>query len=330
MLALRDTIHRYGGRVVLDVPAFELGDGATALVGPNGSGKSTLLRLLAALEPPENGVLTFEGRPLRTAADRRAARRHVTLVEQHPLLFDMSVTANLTDALRLRGDRRPGREHRIAEALDLVGARDLASRPARSLSGGETQRVAIARALLLEPRVLLLDEPLSAADRAARDALGDVLAALREQGTVVCLSSHVLEEAYRWSSRIFTLVHGRPESLTPENLFRVDLPTGTGPRSVQVGPLTLLVVTDRVGPAILAIPPEDILVSREPLESSARNVFPGRVSAIADDGRGGIRLAVDVGVELVARITPSSLRRLELHVGTPVVLSVKAVAVRVF
>jgi tungstate transport system ATP-binding protein len=329
-LALRDAVHRYGGRVVLDVPAFELSDGITALVGPNGSGKSTLLRLLAALEEPSDGVLEFEGRPIRTRVARRAARRAITLVEQHPLLFDMTVAANLADALRLHGDRGPEPRRRIAEALDRVGAGALASRSARLLSGGETQRVAIARALLLVPRVLLLDEPLSAADRAARDALGDVLTALRERGTVVCLSSHVLEEAYRWSSRIFTLVDGRPESLTPENLFRVEVPPGSGPRSVTVGPLSLLVVTDRSGPAILAIPPEDILVSRAPLESSARNRFPGRVSAIADDGRGGIRLAVDVGVELVARITPRSLAELELHVGTPVVLSVKAVAVRVF
>lgn len=242
----------------------------------------------------------------------------------------MTVAANLADALRLRGDRAPHPRRRIAEALDVVGGGPLAPRPARLLSGGETQRVAIARALLLTPQVLLLDEPLSAADRAARDALGDVLRALRDGGTAICLSSHVLEDAYRWSSRIFTLVDGRPESLTPENLFRVELPPGTGPRPVPVGPLSLLVVTDRSGPAILAIPPEDILVSRTPLESSARNQFAGRVSAIADDGRGGIRLAVDVGVELVARITPRSLAELELHVGTPVVLSVKAVAVRVF
>jgi tungstate transport system ATP-binding protein len=330
MLALRNAVHRYGGRVVVDVPAFELSDGTTALVGPNGAGKSTVLRLLAALEQPASGVLEVEGRPVRTAVDRLAARRTVTLVEQHPLLFDMTVAANLADALRLRGDRGPDARRRIADTLDLVGAGALAARPARQLSGGETQRVAIARALLLAPRVLLLDEPLSAADRAARDTLGDILTALRSRGTIVCLSSHVLEDAYRWSSRIFTLVDGRPQGLTPENLFRVVLPPGGGARPVSVGPLSLLVVTDRSGPAIVAISPDDILVSRSPLESSARNQFPGRVTAIADDGRGRIRIAADVGVELVARITPAALAELTLQVGTPVVLSVKAMAVRVF
>ncbi len=330
MLALRDVTHRYGDRVVVDVPAFTLPTGTTALVGPNGSGKSTLLRLLAGLERPTAGALELEGHPVRSGADRLAVRRTVTLVEQHPLLFDMTVGANLADALRLRGNGGRGAHERIREALDLVGAGSLVSRSARLLSGGETQRVAVARALLLSPRVLLLDEPLSAADRAARDALGGILATLRERGTMVCLSSHVLEEAYRWSSRIFTLVDGRIESLTPENLFRVELPPGAGAREVRVGPLTLSVVTDRVGPAILAIPPEEVLVSRTTLESSARNQFPGRITAIAEDGRGGIRLATDVGVELVARITPASLAALQLHVGTSVVLSVKAVAVRVF
>lgn len=331
MLRLRDLRHRYGGRIVLDVPEFALEPGAaTALVGPNGSGKSTLLRILAGIERPGAGTLEIEGRPVRSADERRAARRAVTLVEQHPLLFDMTVAANLRDALRLRGERGNNADGRIAEALDAMGARALADRRARTLSGGETQRVAIARAFLLAPRVLLLDEPLSAADRVARDALGAVLDRLRARGTTVCFSSHQLEDAYRWSDRLFSLVEGRLDGVTPENLFRVDLPPGGGTRVVRAGPLALTVVTDRSGPAIVAIPPEDILVSPAPLTSSARNQFPGRVRAIAQEGRGSIRLVVDAGTDLVVRITPAALADLDLRIGTPVVLSVKATAVRVF
>jgi tungstate transport system ATP-binding protein len=331
MLALRDAVHAYGGRSVVDLAAFELPEGTTtALVGPNGSGKSTLLRLLAALEQPTRGTLFYQGSPVRTGVERRALRRAVTLVEQHPLLFDLSVTANLRDALRLHGGPAADAERRIGEALALTDCVPLANRPARMLSGGETQRVAIARAVLLQPRVLLLDEPLSAADRAARDALGAALEALQRRGTTICLSSHLLADAYRWSSRLFTLVDGRPETVTPENLFRVTLPDGDGARTVRVGPLALRVVTDRRGPAIVAIPPDDIVVSREPLDSSLRNQFPGRIVAIHDDGRGRIRLTADVGTELVARITPGALAELGLNVGDPVVLSVKAMAVRVF
>jgi tungstate transport system ATP-binding protein len=331
MLRLRDLRHRYGGRIVLDVPEFALEPGtATALVGPNGSGKSTLLRILAGVERPGAGTLEIAGRPVRSPDERRAARRVVTLVEQHPLLFDMTVTANLRDALRLHGDRGKDADDRIAEALDAVGARALTDRRARTLSGGETQRVAIARAFLLAPRVVLLDEPLSAADRVARDALGGVLDRLRARGTTVCFSSHQLEDAYRWSDRLFSLVEGRLDGVTPENLFRVDLPPGGGSRTVQAGPLGLTVVTDRSGPAIVAIPPEDIVVSRTPLTSSARNRFPGRVRAVAQEDRGSIRLVVDAGTDLVVRITPAALAELDLRIGSPVVLSVKATAVRVF
>jgi len=330
MLSVRDLVRRYDGRTVLDIAAFALPTASvTALVGPNGSGKSTLLRILAAVERPDEGVLRLDERPVRTNADRLAARRAITLVEQQPLLFDLSVRGNLRDALRLHGDSASA-DDRIDDALALVGARALGDRAARTLSGGETQRVAIARAMLLAPRVLLLDEPLSAADRAARDALADALAALRERGTTVCFSSHLLEDAYRWSTRLFTLVDGRIEAVTPENLFRADLPPGQGSRTIQAGPLALTVVTDRVGPCTLAIPPEDILVSLTPLTSSARNQFPGRVSAIGEDGRGRIRLVVDVGTDLVVRITPAALAELDLHVGSPVFLAVKAMAVRVF
>ena len=331
MLALRELRHRYGGRVVLDIPELTLAPGTvTALVGPNGSGKSTLLRILAAIEQPLEGTLEAEGRPIRTPAERRAVRRVVTLVEQHPLLFDMTVAANLRDALRLHAEPTAGADARIADALDAVGAGPLAERGARTLSGGETQRVAIARALLLAPRVLLLDEPLSAADRVARESLGQVIDRLRALGTTICFSSHQLEDAYRWSTRLFTLLEGRLDGVTPENLFRVELPPGSGSRAVRAGPLALTVVTERSGPAIVAIPPEDIIVSRAALESSARNQFEGRISAIAEDGRGSIRLVVDVGTDLVVRITPGALAELDLRVGTPVVLSVKATAVRVF
>jgi tungstate transport system ATP-binding protein len=331
MLGLRELRHRYGGRVVLDIPEFTLAPGiVTALVGPNGSGKSTLLRILAAIEPPLEGTLEAEGRPIRTPAERRAVRRVVTLVEQHPLLFDMTVAANLRDALRLHGEPTADSGARIAEALDAVGAGPLVGRGARTLSGGETQRVAIARALLLAPRVLLLDEPLSSADRVAREALGQVIDRLRALGTTICFSSHQMEDAYRWSTRLFTLVAGRLDGVTPENLFRVDLPPGSGSRPVRAGPLALTVVTERSGPAIVAIPPEDILVSRAALGSSARNQFEGRISAIAEDRRGSIRLVVDVGTDLVVQITPGALAELDLRVGTPVVLSVKAMAVRVF
>jgi tungstate transport system ATP-binding protein len=334
MLSVRDLTHRYQGRTVLEVPALELPAGTvTALVGPNGSGKSTLLRLLAFVERPAGGTVSLDGRAVRSRQDRGAARRQVTLVEQHPLLFDMTVLENLRYALRLHGDGKnlgqQGRA-RAMEALERVGVVDLAEREARRLSGGETQRVALARALLLRPRVLLMDEPLSAADRSARGALLSVLDAQRDAGVTICLSSHQLEDAYRWSDRLLALSGGTLSPVTPENLFRTVLPPGSGAKVVRAGPLEMVVVTDRSGPATLAVPADDIVVSRAPLRTSVRNQFEGRVIAVSDDGRGHVRLTADVGVELVARITPSALAELGLTVGSAVVFGIKAMAVRVF
>jgi tungstate transport system ATP-binding protein len=331
MLSVRHLEHRYANRLVLAVEAAALEPGkVTGLVGPNGSGKSTLLRLMSFVERPTRGQITLDGHPVETASERRRARRLVTLVEQQPLLFDMTVAENLAYGLRLAGRRAAAEPQPLRQALERVGAGDLADRRARTLSVGQVQRVAIARALLLVPRVLLLDEPASAGDHAARSALGEVLAYLDAQGITTCLASHQLEDAYRWSSGILALAEGRLTPVTPENLFRVDLPPGSGSRRVRAGPLELTVVTDRVGPATLAIPPDDIVVSAAPLHSSVRNEFPGRVVKISDDGRGHVRLTADVGVELVARITPAALAELGISIGSPVVFSIKAMAVRVF
>jgi molybdopterin-binding protein len=188
----------------------------------------------------------------------------------------------------------------------------------------------VARAVALEPDVLLLDEPTGVADRAAVSRLYQTLEEERVRGAAVCFASHQLEDAYRWSDTLIALADGHASPVTPENLFRTVLPEGDGPKSASVGPLEILVVTDKSGTATIAIPPDEILVSLEPLQSSARNEFRGRVTRVGDDGRGGVTLLVDAGVDLAVHITRGALEQLGLHIGTQVVLSFKAMAVRVF
>lgn len=331
MLAARDLHHVYDGKPVVAVDAFALAAGEiTGLVGPNGSGKSTLLRLLAFLEVPQRGELTLRGTPVHTRRERRAARRVVTLVEQAPFLFAGTVRENLAYGLRLHGIRGTAARTAADEALVRVGAGDFADRDARALSGGEGQRVAVARALALRPDVLLLDEPASAADRAGANQIYLALEAERARGAAICFSSHQLEDAYRWSARVVALTAGQIGTITPENLFRTELPPGSGAREVRVGPLTFHIVTDKTGPATIAIAPDDLIVSAAPLHSSVRNAFHGRVTRLAEDGRGGIAVTVDAGLTLTARITPAALAELGLGIGSPVVLSVKATAVRVY
>ena len=193
--------------------------------------------------------------------------------------------------------------------------------------------MAVARALAVRPDVLLLDEPVSSADRAAAQALYRILEAeRRERGLTICLASHQLEDAYRWADDIRALAEGRLSPVTPENLFRVELPLDAtaGTKHVRVGAIEIAVMTDKTGPTILAVPPTDIFVSTAPMPSSARNVFAGRVTRVARPRPGEVHVAADVGVELIAVVTEEAARELALAPGLPVVYAFKASAVRAF
>jgi len=331
MLELVGVVHRYDGRVVLDLERFQVPAGAAiAIVGPNGSGKSTLLRLLALLERPTQGEVRLDG----AVVTGSAARRRVTLVEQRPVLFHGTVRENLEFGLQVRGTRRTAMNSVIDRVAGTLGITTLLGRRRHELSDGEVQRVAVARALAVEPDVLLLDEPTSSADRAAAQVLYHVLAAERARRPLaICLASHQLEEAYRWADDVRALAEGKLAPVTPENLFRVELPPGeshAGLKHVCVGSIEVAAATDKTGPAILAVPPTDIFVSREPLAASARNVFSGRVTRLSHPRPGVVHVAADVGVELVAVITEEAVRDLGLVPGGAVVFSFKASAVRVF
>lgn len=331
MLELRGVRHRYEGRTVLDLERFTVERGATvAIVGPNGSGKSTLLRLAALLERPTEGEVWLDG---RRAAPARAFRRRVTLVEQRPILFRGTVRENLAYGLTAAGVSGPAAHDRLEATARRLDVHPLLERRRSELSEGEIQRVAVARALVIESDVLLLDEPVSSADRAAAQQLYRVLQEERARRPVtICLASHQLEDAYRWSDDLRVLADGRLAPVTPENLFRVDLASGPPDvtRHVRVGPLDIVVVTERSGPAILAVAPSDIFVSRDPVASSARNVFSGQVSRLARPRPGLVHVTADVGIELIAAVTEESVRELGLTPGAHVTYAFKASAVRVF
>jgi len=332
LLELAGITQTYGERTVLRIESLRIARGARlAVVGPNGSGKSTLLRVLAFLDPPASGEVRLHGAAVAGRAARRAARTRVTLVEQRPFLFKGTVLDNVAWGLRARGRPRPDIERAARTALALLGSEGLAGRDARAVSEGEVQRVAVARALATEPAALLLDEPVSGADRAAQHALYAAIAtAQAERPLAVVVASHQLEDAYRWADDLLALHDGAPTPVTPENLFRVELPGGGGNQEVAVGGGVIIqVTTDRAGPATLAIPPDEIVLSREPLHSSARNAVQGRIVRVAEQGA-VMRVTVAGGVELVALITGKSFADLGLGIGTGVVASFKSVAVRVF
>jgi tungstate transport system ATP-binding protein len=200
---LQNISREYEGRRVLQIENLRIERSEVfALVGPSGAGKSTLLRLLNFLEPPTTGRIRFldvefsanQPMPLRY-------RRRVTTVFQRPILLNRSVQANVGYGLALRGQR--DRDGEIEKALERVSLQHLARQRARTLSGGEAQRVALARAIVLQPDVLLLDEPTANLDPYNVGLIEEIVTNLnRKWGTTLVLVTHNVFQAKRLAHRV--------------------------------------------------------------------------------------------------------------------------------
>ncbi len=199
--------HTYGDRTVLRIDRLQIKQGEVlAVIGPSGAGKSTLLRLLNFLETPSSGLITFKDAPF--GAGRQVPmdlKRRVTTVFQQPCLLRRSVAANVQYGLRLRGNHNSQR--RVNEVLEQVGLQHLAKARARTLSGGEAQRVALARALVIEPDVLLMDEPTANLDPYNVKLIEQIIREHnQEQGATVVLVTHNVFQAKRLAQRVILLL----------------------------------------------------------------------------------------------------------------------------
>ena len=180
-----------------------------ALKGENGAGKSTMLQLLALLQPPQSGSLIFDGQPISfTPSNLQGFRQQITLLEQNPFLFSGTVQKNLAFGLKLRGVRGSEQQKRIGEALAATGLQGFAQRAARELSGGESRRVALARALVLQPKLLLLDEPTANLDAGQVASLERFLVNLPQQGITVVIATHDARQPERLGGEVITLADG--------------------------------------------------------------------------------------------------------------------------
>ena len=199
----------YGSTTVLDDVSVEIGDGEFfTLLGPSGSGKSTLLRIIAGLLDADSGEVVIGGRAM---TGRPAHTRELGVVFQSLALFPhLSVGDNVAFPLRMRRVGRKAIAQKVSAALDLVQLPDLQNRAVSELSGGQSQRVALARALVYEPRILLLDEPLSALDRRLRESMQLELTRIhRELGVTIVNVTHDQREALMVSDRIAVMDAGR-------------------------------------------------------------------------------------------------------------------------
>jgi thiamine transport system ATP-binding protein len=209
VLDVQEVSVRFGDTLAVDRVSFELEAGEVlAVLGPSGCGKSTLLRAVAGLEELRSGSVLLDGRDLN---DTPTHRRGFALMFQDGQLFaQQSVAENVGYPLRLRRTPRHEVHARVAELLELVGLPDHGDRRPMTLSGGEQQRVALARALAAEPRLLLLDEPLSALDRTLRERLaGDLREILVATGTTALLVTHDHDEAFTVADRMGVMFDGR-------------------------------------------------------------------------------------------------------------------------
>jgi len=209
MIQIRNLLIQRNKRDVLRVDALDIKRGETlAIVGPNGAGKSTLLLTLAHLLPTARGEISFNGKPLQQW-DELEYRRKISFVFQSPLLLDMTVEQNIALGLKFRGISKEEMYERVGRRIKQLGIESLSKRRASQLSGGEAQRVSLARAFVLEPELLLLDEPFAALDPPTRKKLIDDLSALlAEDQRMAVFVTHNLNEAAQFSQRIAVIVDG--------------------------------------------------------------------------------------------------------------------------
>jgi tungstate transport system ATP-binding protein len=205
---LGDVRQVYGGQKVLDINRLDIeARTITGVTGPNGSGKSTLMRILAFIEEPASGRISFQGRPLSQVD--LDARRHVTMLSQEPYLLKRSVRANVSYGLKIRGIKDT--RSRVDRALRQVGLDPdrFAHRSWRELSGGEAQRVALATRLVLQPKVLLLDEPTASVDRESSELIQRAALDARNQwGATLIVISHHLPWLQQVADRILSIDYG--------------------------------------------------------------------------------------------------------------------------
>jgi tungstate transport system ATP-binding protein len=312
LLDIRDLVVVRGARPVLSIERLDVREGETlSVVGPNGAGKSTLLLAVARLLPWARGDVRFRGTPL-TKANELAYRRRIGMVMSDPLLLNTSVFANVAAGLRFRGLPGDQVRTRVAEWLDRLRVGHLAGRPARQISSGEAQRVSLARSLVLEPDLLLLDEPFASVDVAVRAQLLDDLEALLDSAAVTCIVvTHDLDEAVRLGDRMAVLVEGRiGQCEEPERVLaspvdeKVAAFVGVETRipGRVAGLHDGLVVVEAAGAVIEAVPPTDPGGVLAPSRHVLCCLRPEDVTILAGDAAG-------MGAASVAASGPRSSAR---------------------
>jgi molybdate transport system ATP-binding protein len=345
---------RYPGGAVIAADLRQPADGfsVTILFGPSGCGKTTLLRCLAGLERPESGRIEFQGDVWFDAAQRifrTPQERDIGFLFQEYALFPhLTVAQNIGYGLRCRPPEE--RRQRIHEMIERFQLGELAGRYPQQISGGQQQRVALARALVRRPKLLLLDEPLSALDAILRESLRFQLRwVLSEFAIPVIIVTHDRTEAIALGDRIAVMVGGqirqhdsvetvftRPQDLAVAKIVGVEtivpgqiLAVTDGLATVQVAGKTLLAVApnESCRHVHVCIKGEDVSLQRNlPSGTSVRNQLPAVVAWLSPEGP-LVRVGLDCGFDLSALITRPAAEELRLQPGDQITAGVKTPAI---
>lgn len=337
------------GDFVLQNANLDIPDGEYfVILGPTGAGKTVLLESIAGLYPLKEGRIWLNGDEVTRLEPEK---RGISIVYQDQMLFPhLSVRDNITFGLRIRKLRSSEIEQTLSWLAGLLEIHHLLNRRPDTLSGGEKQKVALARALSVKPKLLLLDEPLSALDPNSREILQRELRNIHEQYKVTTVHvTHDFEEAIALADRVAVIGDGCIQQVgTPEqifrqpnsefvarfamvrNIFRGEVVSGDkGDVLFYVDGIRLFVVTEHRGKCHASLRPEDIIVSHAPFPSSARNSFSGTITSVIDKGS-TLLLTVRVPPDFVCLVTRNSFDAMELSVGNQIYMTFKASAVNIF
>lgn len=318
------------------------------ILGPSGSGKTMLLELIAGMWPLDSGKIYMDNKDITTLPPEK---RGIGFVYQNYMLFPhKTVFENIAFGLKVRKVRDEEIKTRVKEMMDLLKISHLADRLPRTLSGGEQQRTALARALIIYPKILLMDEPLSALDRKTRDELMQELKEIHRKFDVTLVHvTHNFDEALMLADRIAIMRNGEISQVgTSTEIFRhpadkfvadfvgaENIIEGTAKKDgerltiIDTGNISIYSTEQKQGHVHITVRPEDIILSTQKVETSARNVFKGPIRGIVDTGA-LIKLTIDVGEPLVVFLTRQSFLDMELNIGKSVWTYFKATAVHVF
>lgn len=350
-LEIKGVYQRFGGNDVLRDVNLDIQQGETfVIIGPTGSGKTTLLRLIALIDKPVSGTIRFNGHDIPDSArERLRVRRKIAMVSQKPAVFNTSVYNNVAYGLKVRYEKKSSIRIKVANALETVGLAGFEQRNARSLSGGETQRVALARAMVIEPDLLLLDEPTANLDPVSTANVEKLVTeVIQELKTTVVMSTHDMLQGQRLAERIGVIVDGellqtgRPEDVfsLPQNRNIAELvgmqnilagrvaSNDDGVITIDINSAQMQAISElEPGSHVYAcIRPDEIILSSQSEKTSARNAYAATITRIVTSNPLA-HVHMDCGFPLVALITVKSSHEMGLQVGGTIYASFKATRV---